>query len=513
MNGPSAETAYLFRHALLRDAGYQLMPPTDRAHLHGIALDVLEALIGGRPPADPMCEDRIYDHQPEPLDEYSQDLAFHAFAASSVRPDLEPVRRLYLYRAAFRAESRHEQAEAWRLWAELAEATTGPERGAALMKAGNAAAASGAAAQAEPLLREALALSQAPDSPFHMAAMGNMASYLFSRSRMDEAKSLYQALVAMARRTGRRIAEGRALVAMAHVYARAGQPEQADTYYQQAFSVLEQGGDETTLARALDKYGFHLHRCGKLQEAARTYRRSHQILETAGDEIAAMRPLGNLALLDMESGHPQQARRTFEQLRRDAARLGARSTEYAAMANLCVLALRDADLDTAETLAVQTRANAQEAGMPHLEGHCLALQADVALRRGHLEGALLAAQAAVQACRRARYAEGEAQATLLLAQALADSGRHPECEKQLAAAMAIAQRARLALLEGQIGAETALAAVARGDLSAAQGLWAEALAKLRALGAASELDTLRQRMRTKCLDAAAPLLEEPGGPA
>ena len=45
-----AESAYLFRHALLRDAAYQLQLPGDRARLHGIAFELIEALSGGRPP-------------------------------------------------------------------------------------------------------------------------------------------------------------------------------------------------------------------------------------------------------------------------------------------------------------------------------------------------------------------------------------------------------------------------------------------------------------------------------
>ncbi|KAF0240274.1 MAG: hypothetical protein FD180_4996, partial [Planctomycetota bacterium] len=45
-----AERAYLFRHALLRDAAYQLQLPGDRARLHGLAFEAIEALAGGRPP-------------------------------------------------------------------------------------------------------------------------------------------------------------------------------------------------------------------------------------------------------------------------------------------------------------------------------------------------------------------------------------------------------------------------------------------------------------------------------
>lgn len=41
-----AETAYLFRHALLREAAYQLQPPAERAGLHGLALEIMQAALG-----------------------------------------------------------------------------------------------------------------------------------------------------------------------------------------------------------------------------------------------------------------------------------------------------------------------------------------------------------------------------------------------------------------------------------------------------------------------------------
>lgn len=41
-----AETAYLFRHALLREAAYQLQPPAERAALHRLALEIIQAALG-----------------------------------------------------------------------------------------------------------------------------------------------------------------------------------------------------------------------------------------------------------------------------------------------------------------------------------------------------------------------------------------------------------------------------------------------------------------------------------
>ena len=43
----SAEDAYLFRHAIIRDAAYQLQLPSQRARLHGLAVECLEAWLDG----------------------------------------------------------------------------------------------------------------------------------------------------------------------------------------------------------------------------------------------------------------------------------------------------------------------------------------------------------------------------------------------------------------------------------------------------------------------------------
>ena len=45
MSEVSAETAYLFRHAMVREAAYQLQPPADRSGLHVLALDILESVL------------------------------------------------------------------------------------------------------------------------------------------------------------------------------------------------------------------------------------------------------------------------------------------------------------------------------------------------------------------------------------------------------------------------------------------------------------------------------------
>ncbi len=96
MAEPSAESLYLFRHALVRDAAYELQPPTDRAWLHGIAVDAIEDMCGGPPAAD--ARRWSPRPQPHPTDAYLSNLVEHATLA----PDSVEMRRkaaLYLYRA------------------------------------------------------------------------------------------------------------------------------------------------------------------------------------------------------------------------------------------------------------------------------------------------------------------------------------------------------------------------------------------------------------------------------
>ena len=80
----NAESAYLFRHALLRDAAYQLQLPGDRALLHGLAFELIEALAGGRPPEPaPLDADEERPFAPHPTDAVAHELADHARSALS----------------------------------------------------------------------------------------------------------------------------------------------------------------------------------------------------------------------------------------------------------------------------------------------------------------------------------------------------------------------------------------------------------------------------------------------
>ena len=157
-----AETAYLFRHALLRDAAYQLQLPGDRARMHEIAFEVLEDFAGGRPPEPPGAAEENSAVTPHAADPFAFELATHArlarTAASADRTAMDAALRLYLRRGAEHSERVFQSEAAVSLWQQLAEVQQGVECAEALRRAAAAAHQAGWTRLAEPLYRRAAAM-------------------------------------------------------------------------------------------------------------------------------------------------------------------------------------------------------------------------------------------------------------------------------------------------------------------------------------------------------------------
>ncbi|MCB9895727.1 MAG: tetratricopeptide repeat protein [Planctomycetes bacterium] len=121
---PTAETEYLFRHAAARDAAYQLLPLSQRARLHALALDILEESTSFA------SLDAVYA------------LAEHARLAQTgvtiPGSELRYRELRYLRLSAFNAASKYENDESTRLWERIADhpAASDTERAEALAEAG-----------------------------------------------------------------------------------------------------------------------------------------------------------------------------------------------------------------------------------------------------------------------------------------------------------------------------------------------------------------------------------------
>lgn len=95
-----AEQTYLFRHALLRDAAYQLQMPADRALLHELTLEIMERVLAPG------------------LEAFAEELADHARLAQADNADasLFAKERAYTLLAARTAESRFMNEKSAALW-------------------------------------------------------------------------------------------------------------------------------------------------------------------------------------------------------------------------------------------------------------------------------------------------------------------------------------------------------------------------------------------------------------
>src|SRR5688500_9977431 len=102
----SAEDAYVFRHALMRAAAYELQPVSERAGLHELAATLTEAAFSGAA-----------------LDTVSGEIAGHLRLARehADRPGMLEREREFTRRAAEHNERQYLHADALRCWRRLAE--------------------------------------------------------------------------------------------------------------------------------------------------------------------------------------------------------------------------------------------------------------------------------------------------------------------------------------------------------------------------------------------------------
>jgi tetratricopeptide (TPR) repeat protein len=103
-----AETAYVFRHALLRDAAYQLQMPGERQRLHSLVVGILEELAGGPPPLPDLLREQIEAHA---IDPFSAELVVHLRQCDPGQLSGDRL-RLYMARAAVHAERNFQNAAA-----------------------------------------------------------------------------------------------------------------------------------------------------------------------------------------------------------------------------------------------------------------------------------------------------------------------------------------------------------------------------------------------------------------
>ncbi len=243
----NAEQAYVFRHALLRDAAYQLQLPGERAQLHGLTLEIVEELFGGRPPQVPLKSGSQSAFRAHAIDPFAMELARHAHAAleagGPAGAEMLRVRRLYLRRAAERAEASYQFSEARPVWQELGKLCEGAERCEYQRRHAAAAIRLARFREAEDILDQALRWARdAADSGAEGGVLAALSVVYYSTKRGDPCEQACRRALELTRAAGDLHTQASVLSGFANHRVAKADYEQGEALNREALEIFRQLG-------------------------------------------------------------------------------------------------------------------------------------------------------------------------------------------------------------------------------------------------------------------------------
>jgi tetratricopeptide (TPR) repeat protein len=353
----SAETAYLFRHALLREAAYALQLPGDRAKLHAVALRLLQAVLDTPPmPSPDQYGDRTF--LPHPMDSAAEELAAHARIAQQAAgedvPALREAELHYQWRAALFARQRCDNTRCiqileaagqhgdvdpvlkvramrehgWmlhttgqpvpgresleRALAVAREAACPVEEARILGILGLLCADAGNREEAMRLYHQALELQRKCAPPVDTS---RTLTYLATGTRDDHAacEAMFREAIELARQAGDLRSVGLALANLAVRQEDHGRRSEAEATYREALIIQRQVGNKRIEGIVLANLAGLLEVGDRLDEAEPLYEQALACHRQYGNRRSEGFALGNLATLFGRTGRPELARRSFEQ--------------------------------------------------------------------------------------------------------------------------------------------------------------------------------------------------------
>ncbi|MBE7491637.1 MAG: tetratricopeptide repeat protein [Planctomycetes bacterium] len=324
----SAETAYVFRHALLREAAYQLMTPSVRTNLHASAVASFDSLGLARA--------------------HARELADHCREAG---PAWATRELQFLRDAADDAAAVWDNAAAAELCLRLsdhalADATT---RVRALQQASDALDSRGHAAAAIETARRAITVAEtANDPPLLCHALHGLGHLLQMASEHAEAGRVLDRGWQIAAACDDRVLQVKILMVLARVALRTGHASQALEHSTRGLALAEQTEDEIT-ALARGSHAFILQQTGASERALPLLTQSLAQLEHSGRRVQHVQVLAGLASLKIMLGQVDEAILLLRQAREQATRIGHLRTVALCSGNLAVALYDLGRLDECET--------------------------------------------------------------------------------------------------------------------------------------------------------------------
>lgn len=369
-----AETAYLFRHALLREAAYELQAPSDRSALHRAALDLLEDLAAQSPDSD----------------SWAEEIAYHARAAhTAASPDSRALhgRELHWLRRAAgfatRTWANGAALDAWQRLAAHPEATPADTVRANTQLA-EILMRTGLPARAEQPIRAALAeLDACTDTLARGECLAMNARLLVVLGRYPEARQQCRQAFELARLAGP-ATFGQLCNVAAQAAAAMGDWQEAEAQVRQALGALHADRDPGVRARATMHLADFQWRQGRLVEAEATFRDAVRLARHSLNPGIEASALDHLASLLRELGHPAQSRDLHRQAAALYAKVGDTVGVAATLVNLATLDQAEGNLEEARLSLLKAIGHFHAGGTLSLEGIALGNLGGVTRKLGRL---------------------------------------------------------------------------------------------------------------------------------
>lgn len=367
----NAEDAYLFRHAMMRLAAYELQPPVERAVLHRHAYAIIEKL----PHEDP--------------DAFAYELAGHARDAAVGEADqrrrAEMARREaeWLSRAMQRARSN----SSFRIALECAERTltndeaTVEQRHAAALQAAEMSASLGEFARVPEYLERAERI-QAGQQPSLRAAwiLTRVNAISLPRREYEPAIRALREALGIYQQTGDRLGEARATGYLGNVLARTGERDEAIRQYERSEAIFRELGHRRGLSTCRGNLGLMYRYFGQHDKAEAAYREALQIDREIGNREGVPRHLGNLGVLYRELNRFHEALQLFAESGELFRDLGERTGWMRNAINQATCYEQVGQHHRAVTLYQQAERVANECGLPFDAADCIRYRGEALLK-------------------------------------------------------------------------------------------------------------------------------------
>lgn len=497
-----AEQAYLFRHALVRDAAYELQPPTDRARLHALALELLELLHGG-PAHDPGPPTLGGLQLPpaHPTDAVVLDLALHAELAAIADPSVAPAAELYLHRAAAIATMQFRYREAVELWRRLAARLTGVPRLCAVFRQGEAAHDAGLEADARAAFGHVLQAARDADRPFiEGLALSAHATALLAEGNAVAAEPDMRRAIELLREDNEPRAQAKAVSNLAVLLGHTGRVEESESAWREALELLSAADDVDATAAVLNNLAGLYSGRGEIARAEELYARALDIhLEHGRPHSVALVRL-NLANLYSHTGREEQAETILREVLEVMRKVGNRRLEGAALSNLAAVLANTGQYAEAETLLQQAIAIYRELADRRMEAVALAAMMSIYQNSRRYSMALEVGTRALELSRKLGVPAIESVLLYNLASMAVDEKRYDEALGQFEQAIAIQRAIRRRESLGNTLCNYMHALLCVGRLDDARSAWLEGSGILHDVGDTRALERKTRTMQQLCAE-------------